>query len=121
MASKAPSFCRHPGCNALTTDGYCKDHKQDRRANELQSQKQYNSRRAESDSLYKTNRWKKLSIAYRKRHPLCCECESNGLIRPADLVDHIKPAKANPELFWEWSNLRALCHDCHNRIGERVR
>jgi 5-methylcytosine-specific restriction protein A len=36
------------------------------------------------------------------------------------MVDHIKSAKTHPELFFEWSNLRALCNPCHNRIGEKV-
>ncbi|MDO6804080.1 HNH endonuclease, partial [Wenyingzhuangia sp. 1_MG-2023] len=92
----------------------------DRRAAQLQSQKKHNARRADSDQMYKTSRWKKLSVAYRRQHPLCCDCESRGTIRPADLVDHIKPAKKFPELFWDWRNLRALCQECHNRIGERV-
>jgi 5-methylcytosine-specific restriction endonuclease McrA len=36
------------------------------------------------------------------------------------LVDHIKAAKSHPELFFQWRNLRALCQQCHNQIGEKV-
>ena len=121
MPAKAPTLCKHPGCGSLVAGGYCATHKPAQRADKLQGQKDYNSRRAESDRLYSTQRWRKLSVAYKRRHPVCCECERNGLVRATEIVDHIKPAKDSPELFWEWSNLRPLCHDCHNRIGAKVR
>lgn len=121
MPAKAPTLCKHPGCGALVRGGYCDQHKAAAAVNRKQGQQDYNRRRAESDRLYSTQRWRKLSIVYKKRHPLCCECERNGLVRATEIVDHIKPAKSHPELFWEWSNLRPLCHDCHNRVGEKVR
>lgn len=121
MPRKAPTLCRHPGCGSLVVGGYCDDHKPAERQQRLTGQQDYNRRRAESDRLYSTQKWKRLSIAFRRRHPLCCECELKGLTRASKLVDHIKPAKAHPELFFDWKNLRALCHDCHNRIGEKVR
>lgn len=121
MPSKAPTFCRHAGCGELVPGGYCDQHKPAERKQRLQGQQDYNRRRSESDRLYSTQRWKKLSIVFRKRNPLCCECDADGLVRPADLVDHIKPAKSHPDLFFEWSNLRALCQECHNKIGEKVR
>lgn len=34
-------------------------------------------------------------------------------------VDHIKPVKLYPELEYEESNLRTLCHACHLELGER--
>ena len=121
MGRKAPTFCRYSGCGELVSAGYCDAHKPVAKSDRLEGQKDYNRRRSESDALYGTQRWKKLSIVFKKRHPCCVECEINGLVRPTQIVDHIKPAKTHPELFWEWSNLRALCHDCHNRIGAKVR
>ena len=121
MNRKAPTFCRHPSCGELVHGGYCDQHKPAERKDRLQGQKDYNQRRAESDSLYGTQRWRKLSIAYKRSHPCCVECEKEGLVRATEIVDHIVPAKEDPSLFWEWSNLRPLCHDCHNRIGRKVR
>ena len=121
MPAKAPTLCKHPGCGVLVRGGYCDQHQAAAANNRKLGQQDYNRRRAESDRLYSTQRWRKLSIVYKKRHPLCCECERNGLVRATEIVDHIKPAKSHPELFWEWSNLRPLCHDCHSRIGEKVR
>ncbi|WP_372341317.1 HNH endonuclease [Pseudomonas aeruginosa] len=39
---------------------------------------------------------------------------------PSQITDHIKARKTHPELSLVWSNLRALCRACHNRVGERV-
>ncbi|WP_185753290.1 HNH endonuclease [Stutzerimonas stutzeri] len=78
--------------------------------------REYNLRRDESDSFYKTERWKKLSAYYRKKHPVCECCENAA----SDITDHIKPVKTHPDLALDWDNLRALCRPCHNSIGERV-
>ena len=47
-------------------------------------------------------------------HPLCVECESQGRITPATVVDHIVPHKGNLELFWDEGNLQTLCKQCHD-------
>ena len=109
------------GCGELVTSGYCEAHKPKQQQRRAEGQRSYNERRAESDKLYKTERWRKLSVTFRKRNPMCAECERKGLTRYADLVDHIKPTKAFPELFFDWRNLRSLCQRCHNEIGEKVR
>jgi 5-methylcytosine-specific restriction protein A len=49
------------------------------------------------------------------RNPLCVECERQGRITPATVVDHIIPHKGNLELFWDEDNLQALCKPCHDR------
>ncbi|HHK4255451.1 HNH endonuclease [Pseudomonas aeruginosa] len=76
----------------------------------------YNQCRDESDGFYKTERWKRLSARYRRLHPICEECDE----APSQITDHIKARKTHPELSLVWSNLRALCRSCHNRVGERV-
>ena len=121
MGIKAPSFCKHAGCGRLVKSAYCDEHQAAADNRKKQGQIDYNvNRRAESDRRYSTEKWRRLSIAFRKRNPLCVNCDDNGLVRPAVLVDHIKPAKSHPELFFEWRNLRALCQRCHNNIGEKV-
>ncbi len=37
------------------------------------------------------------------------------------MVDHIIPYRERPDLGLVDSNLRALCWQCHNRIGKKVR
>lgn len=123
MPRKAPSLCRSPGCGQLTRVGYCPDHlherEQRRRDVMRKSHQRYNAKRDESDKFYGTEAWRKLRNVFIRRHPLCCECESNGRVVVAEIVDHIIPRKRAPELSLKWQNLRSLCRACHNRIGER--
>ncbi|TLX53835.1 HNH endonuclease [Stutzerimonas nosocomialis] len=122
MPVRPPRVCAEPGCKRPTVSGAhrCQQHKAQadlRREGQRKTvHRQYNERRDESDSFYKTERWKKLSAYYRKVHPICEECERAA----SDITDHIKAYKTHPELGLDWENLRALCRPCHNRIGERV-
>lgn len=113
--------CAAPGCSVLVRGtSYCSKHAPMAEAAAAlarrQTHKRYNGVRDASDSFYKTERWKKLSAYYRKKHPVCEHCDNAA----SDITDHIKPVKTNPELALAWDNLRALCRPCHNSIGERV-
>ena len=35
-------------------------------------------------------------------------------------IDHIKPLDSRPDLALDMTNLRALCHECHNERHERA-
>lgn len=120
MPRKAPTICKHPGCGSLVVGSYCEPHQAAADQRKKQGQKDYNTRRAESDRRYSTSKWRKLSIVFRKKNPLCSNCEEHDRVRPAVLVDHIQAAKTHPELFYDWRNLRSLCQLCHNQIGEKV-
>lgn len=126
MPRRPGRLCPEPGCGKASVPGshYCARHKADAEARRVERRKvvhqQYNDRRDGSDGFYKTERWRRLSIRYRKVHPLCEECEANDRIQESQLTDHIKPRKTHPELSLDWHNLRALCWTCHNRVGERV-
>ncbi|NLY16632.1 MAG: HNH endonuclease [Gammaproteobacteria bacterium] len=117
--------CAAPACATLVRGGtYCQRHQEEYDQRRKQALKRthakYNERRAESDKFYGTSRWRKLSLYYRRLHPLCVRCRELGRATPAQVVDHIKPLKTHPELATEWDNLRSLCHACHNQIGEKV-
>ncbi|WP_342664986.1 HNH endonuclease [Shimazuella kribbensis] len=43
------------------------------------------------------------------------ECERNGRVVPATVVDHITPHKGDRELFWDSTNWQSMCSTCHNR------
>src|SRR5688572_89294 len=65
------------------------------------------------DAIYTQRRWKKLSAAYRARNPFC---ECGALVED---VHHVIPILQAPELAYEWSNLVALCRDCHRAKHRR--
>ena len=59
--------------------------------------------------------WRKARAAFLKRHPLCVECQKEGRLTPATVVDHIVPHRGDQQLFWDEGNWQALCKGCHNR------
>jgi 5-methylcytosine-specific restriction enzyme A len=67
-------------------------------------------------------RWQRASKAFLVEHPLCMcgECDNGKRrIRPATVVDHIRPHRGNFELFWNASNWQALAKVCHDKKTAR--
>ena len=76
--------------------------------------------RERSADPYHTNRWTKLSRAFRASHPLCAECQRKGVIKPATCVDHIEPWPVCGEQgFFDRANLQPLCDECNHEKGQR--
>ena len=75
-------------------------------------------KRVRSDDLYHTARWTRLSRLWRDMHPLCAECQRHGVIREAEVVDHIIPFPVCED-FFDTGNLQSLCSDCNVAKGNR--
>lgn len=113
MAQKPPRPCRHPGCPALTRDGWCPEHKP-RQAARRES--------AAWHGWYSLRVWTEdLRPGQLLREPFCRECARLGLRTPATDVDHIRDHKGDWALFTDRGNLQSLCHSCHSRktMGEQ--
>ena len=41
------------------------------------------------DWFYQDYRWRRFSKRYKERHPLCIDCEAEGITTPTDVTDHI--------------------------------
>jgi 5-methylcytosine-specific restriction protein A len=108
MPRKPKRPCSYPNCPELTHGRYCEKH-------EKEMEREYNRNNRTYKYLYNTARWKRLRTQFLKEHPLCEECKRKGIITSAEVVDHIIPHKGNKELFWDESNLQALCKECHDR------
>jgi len=67
---------------------------------------------------YSLDRWERLrDRVLRESAYTCAEC---GHITLALDVDHIRRHNGDPRLFWDRSNLQALCHSpCHERKTQR--
>ena len=65
--------------------------------------------------LYHSARWLKARVRFLRSHPLCAECERNGVIRTASVVDHVDPHRGDATVFWDESRWQALCASCHGK------
>lgn len=98
--------CAKPGCNRLTAEGYCPEHKPK------------SVRRASSawHYLYTDRRygWAKRRAEQLLAEPFCRECARKGLRVYATDADHVVPHRGNVESFLH-GELQSLCHKCHAR------
>jgi 5-methylcytosine-specific restriction protein A len=58
--------------------------------------------------------WRALRLSKLAADPLCWWCLREGILTPANTVDHIVPISERPELRMIWSNLRSGCKPCHD-------
>ena len=118
-------ICAYPGCHTPVPLGvrYCRRHEEKGEKRDARLKAARDKRRTERAGS-STERgygysWQKRRTAFLRGHPLFEECRKRGRITPATDVDHIRPHKGDPELFWDWDNLQALCHECHSKKTAR--
>lgn len=74
------------------------------------------------DNIYNTALWRSIRSAYLMEHPLCELCEQQGKTTPASEVHHVREISTGntveemKEIGFDYSNLCALCDDCHTRL-----
>ncbi len=101
--------CAYPGCPALVSEGrFCEQHKR-------QEQRRYDQERGTAAQRGYDARWRRYREMYLRQHPLCVECQKEGRLTPATVVDHIVPHKGDRRLFWDPENHQALCKRCHDK------
>ena len=58
--------------------------------------------------------WQQARLRFLQAHPLCGMCTDDGRVTVANVVDHIEPHRGDQKLFWDETNLQALCASHHN-------
>ncbi|RKN86754.1 HNH endonuclease [Paenibacillus ginsengarvi] len=101
-------FCRKQGCNALVENAYCEAHKPE-------EHQRYDQYRESAAKRGYDSKWRKARVGWLLKHPLCVECEKQGNVREATIVDHIRPHKGDKALFWDKTNWQSLCATCHSQ------
>lgn len=106
MPTAPPHPCNYPGCNALTTQPYCDEHKG-----------AYDRARAGDPfrKVYCSKRWRTLREQKLRENPLCERCLPHVVY--ATDVHHRKEMRDGGEMFPPLSGLESLCHRCHSRHG----
>lgn len=113
--------CVHPGCRIVVREeGECRcDKHRTVRKKEIQVNRIARGGRRNSH-IYDTQRWKRISIKKRTVTPFCEDCEDEGRMVIADVVDHIVELEDGGKPY-NWSNLKSLCHYHHNLKSSRER
>lgn len=107
MALKPLRPCRHPGCPALTREGYCPQHK---------PSKAHRRVSAQWHGWYSLPIWTDdLRPAQLLREPWCRACAKRGIRTRATVVDHVRPHRGDWALFIAPANHQSLCKSCHDR------
>ncbi|MCI5499212.1 MAG: HNH endonuclease [Clostridiales bacterium] len=113
MAKKALKPCRHPGCPALTREGWCPKHKPAPR----QAQRKES---AAWHGWYSKAIWvQDLRPAQLMREPFCRVCASKGWRTRATVVDHVVPFRGDWALFVSPANHQSLCKFHHDQKTAR--
>lgn len=116
-------LCAARSCDEIAEPGeaHCPEHLEERRtaSNARKAQAKLTAVARAGAELYRTTRWRRLRLIHLAAHPLCADCGSVGLVTAATDVDHIKPHRGDPALFWARSNWQSLCHPCHSRKTAR--
>lgn len=117
MPNRPPKPCRHPGCHALTRDGWCEAHR---------PKPAPRGDSAQWHGWYSLPIWtQQLRPAQLLREPFCRECAKRGLRTPATDADHIVDHKGDWALFTDPGNLqsnarRETAHGSGGGEGEKA-
>lgn len=118
-------FCSWPGCRAQIPydQKFCRLHAEAGvlRATKLKQEAEARRTRWSGTSASRGygSKWRDVAKKFLAKHPLCAECERQGVIAQATCVDHIVPHKGDKKLFWDRKNWQPLCHECHSRKTAR--
>ena len=109
MAIKPWKPCNSPSCPELIRDGrYCERHKK-------QKQKQIDDRRGTFRERGYSANWDKLKAIKKRRNPLCEMCLQMNVVKPMELVHHIKPVSDGGPML-DMDNLMSVCRKCHAKL-----
>lgn len=105
--SRARKVCSAIGCPSLAIPGgrFCIPHQKEVRAREWRN----------PVPRLDGAEWKRRSKRFLREHPFCA-CGCGGW---AEVVDHIKPHKGDPALFWDEGNWQSLTKRHHDQKTAR--
>ena len=113
MPLRPPRECSYPGCSELIRGAdRCERHQVHKARFGADFRK---SAKTGASARGYTYRWQKARKSYLIRHPYCRECQRNGKLTLANIVDHIIPHEGDQRLMWDRDNWQPLCAKCHGR------
>ena len=77
--------------------------------------------------LMNSRQWRDLRTAKLRANPLCERCQAQGYVVPSRCVHHLVEVESGRteqqcrDLCFQWTNLQALCYQCHADIHKAAR
>lgn len=107
MPTRPKHPCRHAGCRALASGGYCPTHAP------IHTRPAWESTQTSSHARGYGRVWQRLRVMILNRDPICMVCQRC----PSTAVDHIRPkARGGGD---DESNLQGICETCHTAKTNR--
>jgi len=121
---KPKKLCNHAGCSQLVdyNQKYCLKHQLEApKRGKADSYAYKKEKYGKYFRFYHSKAWRKLSEQYRYKQPCCEQCLKDGIVRKADVVDHIVELRDDWSKRLDESNLQSLCHSCHYKKTQAER
>lgn len=105
-------LCVAPACREIVRDNNsrCEKH---RNPNRKDITPRVTPKTRRNTNIYDSQRWRRLSLKQRKKHPFCAHCALTNIVKVADVADHIIEIEDDPTLAFVITNLQSLCYSCH--------
>ena len=77
--------------------------------------------------LMNSREWRELRAQKLRANPLCERCQAQGYVVPSRCVHHLVEVESGRteqecrEICFQWTNLQALCYQCHAAIHKAAR
>lgn len=112
-------LCTSAGCRAIidhSDDGSSPRCDKHQRKNQItppeDRQRKYSHHYENGKNIYHLARWKRLRARKAALNPICEHCESNGIAKPLQEVDHVIEIEDGGAV-WDIGNLQSLCRRHH--------
>lgn len=109
--------CNHAGCKVLIpyNQVYCNKHTRKPKQSDADRYEYRKAKGGKYFKFYHSKEWRKASELYRLNNPCCEDCLLDGVIKKADVVDHMKELRDDWSKRLDEENFRSLCHYHHNK------
>lgn len=65
--------------------------------------------------ILQSYKWRTYRVSWIMSNPFCEICQKNNQLIPTNQINHLKPWRFWPSLFWDEQHWQPLCHSCHSK------
>ena len=123
MTIKPKRRCKNAGCRELIpfNEVYCSKHQRKKVYADYDTYENRKEIGGKYFKFYHSKQWQNASRIYKLKNPICEECYKDGVIKKADVTDHIVELRDDWSKRLDESNFQSLCHSHHNLKSRRER